>query len=386
MWTYSGKQIALAINIEPLQRIQFVDGTVEPGFNLIKSLRRGIFVNPSLDKKKYLSLLKVFHPDVSNLDSHLATQIAQAIINAKDGVATAASPWKTNDRTRSPHQTNTESNSQSGRAKYDWGDWVASNRKDAQRQNSRSHQKPEPEELDFETWLSFVPTKYWKMFGAADTFERDKNVNFRIFKRCYYGYFDTELEIVFRKGCIYREKVTAIHRNIIYILNQINLSSLTKKDLWSICEVEALGYSKSQRKEDLIEEIKERWQSGELNSQNSPGHYWSLIVTSPRPLWKQEFIEREYHANFEQFNDADGCSQRRKASNDSCKQDDTSSYFNCGQYLKLKKQWLERDEFLYFLRLTRNLAKKLEIQTRDEQGYPGYPIEILDLAWQKMSV
>ena len=156
--------------------------------------------------------------------------------------------------------------------------------------------------------------------------------------------------------------------------------------MWSICSNEAIGYRKFKRKEDLIEQIRECWHSGQLNSPNHPGLYWSLIVTSSRPLWKQEFISREYHANFEQFNDASANHQHQKASNDSCHQDDTSSYFNCGQYLRLKKQWLERDEFLYFLRLTSSLAKKLEIKTSDADGYPGYPMEILDLAWQKMSV
>ena len=61
-------------------------------------------------------------------------------------------------------------------------------------------------------------------------------------------------------------------------------------------------------------------------------------------------------------------------------------YFNCGQYLKLLNQWLERDDFLHFLELTRKLAKKLDIKTTIEVGYPAYPIEFLDLAWQKISL
>lgn len=65
---------------------------------------------------------------------------------------------------------------------------------------------------------------------------------------------------------------------------------------------------------------------------------------------------------------------------------DTSNYLNCGQYLKLKKQWLERDEFLDFLQLTRNLAQELNIKTIDNDGYPGYPLQVLDLAWQKISI
>ena len=113
------------------------------------------------------------------------------------------------------------------------------------------------------------------------------------------------------------------------------------------------------------------------------------MVTSPRPIWKHKFIRPDYHDNFEHFN----CDRTPGKSNKQQHQtqerehkSDTSDYLNCGQYLKLKKQWLERHEFLYFLAVTRKLAKKLDIQTTVEDNYPAYPIEVLDEAWQKISL
>ena len=243
MWTYNNKLVAIAINTESIQHLQFDDGTQEKGLNAIKSFKRGIFVNPTLDKKKYLSLLKIFHPDVSNLDVDLATQIATAIISAKDGTATVINPQKTNYQSQSATKTRTKtsSNYHSRWQQSTWSDWASSSQQNTQHAQTQPS-KPPREKKDFETWLSYVPTNYWNIFGHSDTFERDKSVDFRIFKRC------------------------------------------------------------------------------------------------------------------------------------------------CGQYLKLKKQWLERDEFLYFLRLTRNLAKELNIKTTDSDGYPGYPLYVLDLAWQKISI
>lgn len=303
MWTYLGKQITIAINVEQIQCIQFDDGTEEKGFNAIKSFNRGIFVNPTLDRKKYLSLLKVFHPDISDLDSHLATQIAQAIINAKDGMATTTSPWKTNhhqsrSRTEAAY---TQSNSRSGSAKYNWADWGTSNQNQSQRQTSHQQPKPPKVELDFETLLDCVPTNYWKMFGDFNTFERDLSVNFRIFKRCYYGYFNTELEIVFRQECIFREKVTAIHHNFFYILEQLNLNSLTKNDLWTLCEHEAIAFNQFERKRELISNLKNHFKHKSHHSQNQLSvNPWTLMVTSFRPVWKHKFIYCDYHSNFEQ--------------------------------------------------------------------------------------
>lgn len=383
MWTYLGKQIIIAINVEQIQRIQFDDGSYEKDFNAIKSFNRGIFVNPTLDKKKYLSLLKVFHPDVSDLDSHSATQIAQAIINAKDGMATATSPWKTNPQSRAHTEAHTQSNSRSGWAKYNWADWAASDPNQSQRQSSHQQPKPPKVELDFETLLSYVPTHYWRMFGDFNTFERDLNVNFRIFKRYYYGYFDTELEIVFRPRCIFREKVTAIHHNFFYILHQLNLNTLTKNDLWTISEHEAIAVNQFERKSELLNNLKNHLKNKSHNSQNQLSvNPWTLMVTNPRPLWKHKFIYCDYHSNFEQFSPNHKSKQQKHQQTKA----ETSNYLNCGQYLKLKKQWLERDEFLYFLGLTRKLAKQLDIETTREDGYPAYPLHLLDLAWQKMSL
>ena len=234
MWTHNNKQIVIAINTESIQHIQFDDGTEEKGLNAIKSFKRGIFVNPTLDKKKYLSLLKVFHPDVSNLDVDLATQIATAIISAKDGTATVVNPKKTSYHSQSSTKASTSSNYYSWWQQYTRSEGTNSNQQHSSRrsdwqsqrtQRDRTKQKskqPRPKK-DFETWLNYVPTSYWNMFGNSNTFERDKSVDFRLFKRCYYGYFDTELEIVFRQQCLYREKVTAIHRNCLYVLHQLDL-------------------------------------------------------------------------------------------------------------------------------------------------------------------
>ena len=387
MWTHNNKQVVIAINTNSVQHIQFDDGTEEKGFNAIKSFKRGIFVNPTLDKKKYLSLLKVFHPDVSKLDTNLATQIAQAIISAKDGTAKVINPRNTNYQPQSNEKASTSSNDRSWWQQYSWSDWTTSNRQNTQRTQTRSCQQPKQpkQDKDFETWLSYVPTDYWNMFGRSDTFERDLKVDFRIFKRCYYGYFDTELEIVFRKGCIYREKVTAIHRNCFHIFPQLNLNSLTKNDLWTLCDREGITYNKFERKTELVDDIF-RHHCNCLGKNEPAQHYWSILLTSPRPLWKHKFIKSDYLDNFEQFNRSTRSQKHHQKSSAHQPEADTSDYLNCGQYLKLKKQWLERDEFLYFLKLTRNLAKELNIRTTDSDGYPGYPLIVLDKAWQKMSL
>ena len=393
MWTYLGKQITIAINLEQIQRIHFDDGTEEKGFNAIKPFNRGIFVNPTLDKKKYLSLLKVFHPDVSDLNTDLATQIARAIISAKDGISRTSSPWKTNHQSQSqtkaqsPNSASSDHNYSSWWQQYNWAGSTSSNKQKSQSRSQDREQKPPEVELDFETLLSCVPTQYWKIFGVADTFERDTRVNFRIFKRCYYGYFDTELEIVFRSGCIYREKIIAIHRNIVHVLDQISLDQLTKSDLWTICEYQAIPYTKFQRKDELVEHLKNYLRNLSLNLKSeSASHYWTVILTSPKPLWKHKFVDSDYHGLFEQFDHTSRANKQQQQSSNRQAKTETAHYFNCGQYLKFKNQWLERDEFLYFLSLTRKLAKRLNIETTIEEGYPAYPIHVLDLAWQKLSL
>lgn len=386
MWTHNNKQILIVINTQSIQHIQFNDGTQERGFNAIKSFKRGIFVNPNLDKKKYLSLLKVFHPDVSNLDIKEATQIAQAIISAKDGTATVINPKKTSYTSQSDAKGSTNPNSQSVWQQYTWSDWTTSTGQNTQRAQTRSRQQskqPKPKK-DFETWLSYVPTNYWNIFGNSDTFERDNRVDFRIFKRCYYGYFDTELEIVFRHGCIYREKVTAIHRNCLHILNQLNLNSLSKNDLWAFCDYEAIAYNRGERKADLVDDIFRHYYGS--STENEPIQpYWSIVLASSRPLWKHKFVRSDYHHNFEQFNHSTYSQKHHQKTHAYQAEANTSDYFNCGQYLKLKKRWLERDQFLYFLRLARNLAKELGVMATESDGYPSYPLQVLDLAWQKLS-
>ncbi|MDJ0589999.1 MAG: hypothetical protein QNJ72_08400 [Pleurocapsa sp. MO_226.B13] len=386
MWTSNNKQIVIVINTQSIQHIQFDDGTQERGFNATRSFKRGIFVNPNLDKKKYLSLLKVFHPDVSNLDVKEATIIAQAIISAKDGTATVIDPKKTSDTSQSDPKASTNPNSQSVWQQYTWSDWTTSTRQNTQRARTRSRQQPKPPKpkKDFETWLSYVPTNYWNIFGNYDTFERDHSVDFRIFKRCYYGYFDTELEIVFRKGCVYREKITAIHRNCLHILERLNLSSLSKIDLWAVCDYEAIAYNRGERKADLVEDIFRHYCHQTVAPSPTPP-CWSVVLTSPRPLWKHKFILSDYHHHFEQFNHKSDSQKHHTDSHTYQAQANTSDYFNCGQYLKRKKQWLERDQFLSFLRLARQIARSLGVTASLSDGYPAYPLQVLDLAIEKLS-
>lgn len=301
MWTYNCKQIVIAINTKSIQYIQFYDGTEEKGFcAAIKSFKRGIFVNPTLDKRKYLSLLKVFHPDVSKLDADLATQIATAIISAKDDAEIPINYQKTTDRSPPNTEASTSSNYHSWSQYYTWSDWTNFERQKAQRAQTRHNQKPKQPKpkIDFETWLSYVPTNYWNILGDYDTFERDVQTDFRLFKRCYYGYFDTELEIVFRKRCIYREKVTAIHRNCLHIIERLNLNELTKSDLWTLCNYEAIPYNQFERKTDLVNNIFTHLGSFCLEHDTSQ-HCWSLLLTSPRPLWKRKFVKSNHHDSFD---------------------------------------------------------------------------------------
>lgn len=380
MWTHNNKQIIIAINTELIQHIQFDDGTEEKGKNAIKLFKRGIFVNPNLNKKKYLSLLKIFHPDVSDLNIDLATQISQAIISAKDGTATVVNPKKANYRSSSNTQSSTSNSSASSSSNYySWWQQYTSRQSNQQQEDASYKSSQHKPEQDFETLVDCIPKNYWKILGEFDTFQRDRLVDFRLFKRCYYGYFDTELEIVLRNGFIYREKITAIHSNCFHILHQLNLNCLTKNDLRALCVLGKIAFNKSQRKADLVETIYKYCFDSFGSTSKAEIDYWTIVVSSSRPVWKDKFIKPEYHHNFEQF----AVPNRH---DNTPKQEDTSSYLNCGQYLKLKRHWLERDEFLYFLRLTRNLAKKLDVVPTECDGYPAYPLSLLDKAWLKLSL
>jgi hypothetical protein len=166
MWTtVDGKQIAIAINLEQISLIQFSDGTKENSFNALKSFNRGIFVNPTLDKKNYLSLLKVFHPDVSNLDVEISTQITQVINLVKDGILTASNPFSTNYSRQKPPQKKPEPD-----FKTWWQNSYANSsekRQSPRNPDSSTQKTPKP---DFETYSKYVPTKYWDIFGAINTF------------------------------------------------------------------------------------------------------------------------------------------------------------------------------------------------------------------------
>ncbi len=349
-------------------------------------MNRGIFVNPSLDKKNYLSLLKIFHPDVSDLGVEIATRITQVINSAKDGGATVTNPFKSQNKTQSYQSYSQAKKSPKPETDFDnwWKNWSnysdKSKSNNQKRQQKSNQQKPPSAKPDFETWLGSVPLTYWRKFGDKSTFERDYSVPFRIFKPCYYAYFNTELEIVFRKGYICREKVTKIHRNIFLIINQVDLSELNKNDLWKICELEGISSTKSARKDDLVEEILIHNIGLSVDStlnQDKNERYWTLSISKNKPLWKHKFIYPRYHDNFQQFSSPKNRqSNQREPHNKS----NTSNYLNCGQYLRLRNKWLESDQFLDFLRLTRKKAQKAGLELINVDGYPGYPMDILDSA------
>ncbi|WP_036486550.1 hypothetical protein [Myxosarcina sp. GI1] len=403
MWNDRGRQIAIAINLEQVKLIQYLDGTQDTSSNAIKPINRGIFVNPTLDKKKYLSLLKVFHPDVSNLDTKVATQIAQTIISTKDGTVRVTNLWKTNYTARSNQSQQSESKAKTssdfdqrsaaspggnrqGTADSWWRKYGSVNQrqKNASGSGNNSESKSTAKERNFETWLGYVPKSYWNKFGSKDTFSRDYSVEFRIFKRCYYAYFDTELEIVFRSQWLVRERIVAIHRHIFRIIHQVDLSKLNKNDLWCICELERISYKKTARKTDLVDDVLfhlvglfvERAEATDKDN-------WTLSLRQNQTLWKHKFIYPDYYGNFEQFSSAN---RQARTNTESSSRSSTSDYLNCGQYLKLRNRWLERDQFLYFLNLTRKTAQQLQVQTFSSDGYPSYPLEILELAWEKMSL
>lgn len=387
MWNDRGRQIAIAINLEQVKLIQYLDGTQDTSSNAIRLINRGIFVNPTLNKKKYLSLLKVFHPDVSNLDTKIATQIAQTIISTKDGTVRVTNPWKTNYAARSNQNQQSESKA---KTPSDFDSWwrsygtVNQRKKNASGSGDNSESKSTAKERNFETWLGYVPKSYWNKFGSKDTFSRDHSVEFRIFKRCYYAYFDTELEIVFRSQCLVREKIVAIHRHIFRIIHQVDLSQLNKNDLWSICELEGISYKKSARKSDLVDDVLFHLVGLFVDrAEATDKDNWTLSLRQNQPLWKHKFIYPDYYGNFEQFSAAN---RQARTNTESSSRSSTSDYLNCGQYLKLRNRWLERNQFLDFLNLTRKTAQQLQVQTFSSDGYPSYPIEILELAWEKMSL
>jgi hypothetical protein len=87
-WSIIGKTVALAINLDAIARLHYTDGTVDTANNIV-SFPRGIYCNPKLEKKQYLTLLRIYHPDVcTEIDNKTATEIAQVINAAKDGQVT----------------------------------------------------------------------------------------------------------------------------------------------------------------------------------------------------------------------------------------------------------------------------------------------------------
>ena len=97
MWSIDNQEIAIAINEEKLGLVRFRDGSQIDNLNNIKPFERGIFVNPSLDKRDFISLLRIFHPDASEYDNEISNKISQVINSTKDGslnVLPVASPIK----------------------------------------------------------------------------------------------------------------------------------------------------------------------------------------------------------------------------------------------------------------------------------------------------
>ena len=179
---------------------------------------------------------------------------------------------------------------------------------------------------------------------------------------------------------MYREKVTRIHRNIFRIIHLFDLSQLNKSDLWNICELEGISYSKSARKDDLVDEVLSYFVGLSVNStlnQDKNERYWTLSISKSKLLWKHKFIHPRYHHNFQQFSPKNQQSNQKEPH---YKKSNTSNYLNCGQYLRLRNKWLESDQFLDFLRLTRKKAQKAGLELINVDGYPGYPMDILDSA------
>jgi curved DNA-binding protein CbpA len=80
-WHQNGKVVSLIVNLVSLKVTHYVEGSTD---NHVFNAPSGVYCNPKLEKKDYLKLARIYHPDVSPLKNEIATQICQEINSKKD--------------------------------------------------------------------------------------------------------------------------------------------------------------------------------------------------------------------------------------------------------------------------------------------------------------
>lgn len=389
MWSINNKEIAIAINEEKLGLVRFRDGSQINNLNSIKAFERGIFVNPSLDKRDFISLLRIFHPDASEYDNEISNKISQVINSTKDGSLNVSIPWRVSSNSASRSNKSATNCKSNGNKRNIYEDFVDNADTSSDSENTTSY---------FDLMLGYVPGYIWELLGGLDTWIRDANVDFRLYKIISYSYFETELELVFinSTGIVYREKITAISDKIALIWNQIDFSRFIRADLQTICDLENINYTGVESKSKLATKVQNFYETAIANLYARPN--WYLKVTGKAPIWKHYLIDETFLSNYDLVQPHNWTKKRKPKAKrtpsstpkyncyKSGDRTSTSEYLNCGQYLKLIRKRLERNNFMAFLNFVREAARIRGVNPIECQGYPGYPKYLYDEVWAKVDL
>ena len=220
-----------------------------------------------------------------------------------------------------------------------------------------------------DTFLSFkakIPDEIFNKYGAFDTFEIDFSQTFCIYKYFDYSCFKTQLKIFLQEvdnktEIVYGEQVIVFNQDILANTSCLDLEILSESILRQIFVYEEWEFSQYMSRSELFYK---------LNNLTCDRQYCSTskwLIEPTEPIPKKRFVNPYYqHYVGETINI------------------DPEPYFNCGEYIRLKENYLEKDLFYEFLELARSIALKLHIPIDESGQYPKYPIGLLERVYQDL--
>ncbi|NJO98180.1 MAG: hypothetical protein HC764_21110 [Pleurocapsa sp. CRU_1_2] len=329
-------KLLLSINTSSLQQSVLEDFSITSS-----ATKEGIWISGGLTKKDYISLLKIYHPDVATIPPTIALDVSQKINAIKDA---------------------------NGQVPFDLDSFEERIRRwESQRYT---------EVLDFEKLNKDV----WLHYGGRDSFTFSSN-NSTALKSIELGYIKINVEI----SAFYRfrieERINKIRRSALLKFELIRWQKLKKSDLIEIFQLESINFKKSWTKDRLISTLEAHCTVLKASTVLMTTS-WEFTPFYAGSIRIHEFI-RDHQDPEVQFGlIADPEQMRRDAQ---AKRDEQAKKYGesigATEWLKVnKKGYLGRDMFIAFVKAADNIALTSNIRgDYQKDKYTCYP----SVVWEK---
>lgn len=189
------------------------------------------FIKAGLEKKDYLKLLKIYHPDVAVIDETVALTVAQKINAAKDG--------KLSD--------------------FDFNEWYEQHQETEAERQAREKDFAKRVEIAKENLRNSISKAFWTAYGGIDSFSINPRSFVNASRRMRYSCIDTSIMVsAYYDACSdINETIERVWRGALSkeYRCKVNWMEFKKDDLLEIFSREGWTYFKSWNKARLVSTI-----------------------------------------------------------------------------------------------------------------------------------